>query len=366
MPTNKHTPNLRSIVAKDNEIIEQMAKFGLSELRLIAYCLAHYDSRSQENIKFDATVADLQQVFPITSKDSYAVVRRTVIGLGSKPLEIREGNARHFWNWFSGFTYYETEGRFTFRINPDLQPRLLGLKGQFTKYRLVDVYQFRSASSWKLYELLKRWVKKRAWEVDVEELRLLLGVAGKYPRWSSLDQRIISPSTNEINEVSDLNISYEKIKRGRSVVGIAFRINHKENDGKPEPIDAQTPREELLVTLIGYGVNPTSAEEYTASIAEAQKVDVILPKITKMAKLAKEKNIPLPKYILGSIKKELSQRNLFDIIPTPVADHSEALNCWQEKKQTGEKCKVRVKGQAGQRKKCQICLEKLPIDTWGI
>jgi hypothetical protein len=44
----------------------------------------------------------------------------------------------------------------------------------------------------------------------------------------------------------------------------------------------------------------------------------------------------------------------------------EAQDCWTGKNQKGEECKIRVKGVAGQRKKCQKCLELFPVAARGI
>ena len=174
----ENKPNQNSVVAKHNDLIGQMAKFELSELRLIAYCLAHYDSRKEDNCTFRARVEDFTELFPIDSSNAYRVIRQTMLSLGKKPLEFKEGSECHYWNWFSGFTYNEGNGEFKFKITPEIQPYLLKLEGTFTRYRLRDVYQFRAASTWKLYELLKQWVTKKKWDVDLNELRLLLGVAG--------------------------------------------------------------------------------------------------------------------------------------------------------------------------------------------
>lgn len=79
MKTKKPTHN--SVVTKHNTLIEKMAKFHLSELRLLAYCLAHYDSRKPDNCSFTAKVAELRQIFPsMGKKTAYDVIRNTMLG----------------------------------------------------------------------------------------------------------------------------------------------------------------------------------------------------------------------------------------------------------------------------------------------
>lgn len=363
-------PDHKSIVAKSNDLICQMAKFELSELRLIAYCLAHYDSRSSDNRTFTARVSDLTELFPMDKKSAYAVVRKTVMALGRKPLEFREGTKKHYWNWFSGFAYDESNGEFEFKITPEIQPYLLQLEGSFTRYRLGDVYQFKAASTWKLYELLKQWLQKGKWEVNLDELRLLLNVAGKYPRWDSLKQRIIDPACEEINATSDIKVDYLKIRRGRKIDRLEFTIDIN----KPEDanvIELEPEQRELYKMLIAAGLNSKTAKRIVGEALGLNKVSILIRKVPQMIESAAQKNINAAKYVTGAINDELHQGQLFEDQGTPqVPEHKESLDCWLAKTRAGEKCEVRRRvaegGSAGQRKKCQICIDKLPLDEFRI
>lgn len=334
-------PDHNSVVAKSNELIVQMAKFGLSELRLIAYCLAHFDSRDNVNNLISARVNDLTELFPMDEKSAYAVVRQVMIGIGKKPLEVKLGNRHKYRNWFSGFDYIEGIGAFEFMINPDVQPYLLDLKGNFTRYRLGDVYQFKAASTWKLYELLKKWESARNWSVDLDELRLLLGVAGKYLRWDSF-KRQIDKSTSEINKTSDINIEYEKVKHGRSVVSLSFSIQPAKAD---DVTDLKTPKTLLCDELRKLGVNNKTAENYARKAEDLDKIEHILNKLPKMIKRAKQ---PKQKYVLGAISDELKQQNLYPNQATQVKDYQEAVKCWTER---GKQCKRKT----NLKKVCELC-----------
>jgi len=51
------------------------------------------------------------------------------------------------------------------------------------------------ATTWKLHELLKRWVSAKKWSMGLDELRLLLGVAGRYPRWDNLKNKLYATTS---------------------------------------------------------------------------------------------------------------------------------------------------------------------------
>jgi len=349
---NPTSPDTNSVVAKSNLLIEKMAKFELSELRLIAYCVAHYDSRSPENRAFTAHVDDLASLFSMNGGSAYTVIRQAMLGINKKPLEFTEGKKRHFWNWFSGFTYTEGEGTFEFTITPEIQPYLLGLKGTFTRYRLGDVYQFKAASTWKMYENLKRWEAKGTWSIGLDELRLALGVAGKYPRWSDFQVRVIDATIKEINQLSDLTVSYEKEKRGRRITALTFLIKSKPPKGT---VDVETPAQELHKGLLGCGVDQPTALKYAQDADRLGKASHALRKLSELKERWENglKKGRIQAYVLSVLKGEIYQMELFEDPVKPKPDKAasqrnnalaiEATACYESGECTptdSEKCRI--------------------------
>ncbi len=364
MPERPAPPDENALVVKDNVLIPQLAKFELSELRFLAYCLAHYNSKAAKNRRITARVVDLCKFFPMHESSAYRVIRQAILSLSKKPAEFQIGKKLHLYHWFSGLVYETDTGEFTFMISPEMEPYLLGLAGNFTQWRLGDVYQFKAASTWKLYENLAQWKNTGRWTVGLDDLRLRLGVAGKYSMWGEFNRAVIDPSVTEINELSDLHVDYSQEKRGRAVVGLVFMIDKKISD--PEVITQEPLEDELCKLLLDHGINAKTALEYAHKISAAGKADRIRAKMPQIAARAQKSGHPVAKYILGAINNELAQMSLFETHKEAKLDHAEALDCWNGKRRVGEACPVRQRGKAGQRKKCQICLEKLDIETWGV
>jgi plasmid replication initiation protein len=370
MELEQKNPNQNSLIVKDNVLIPQLAKFELSELRFLAYCLAHYNSKENKNRQIVVRVADLCEFFPMHESSAYRVIKQVILSLAKKPAEFQIEKKIYLYHWFSGLEYGTDTGEFTFRISAEMEPYLLGLAGNFTKWRLGDVYQFKAASTWKLYENMAQWKTTGKWVVKLDELRLRLGVAGQYPRWNSLQQRIIAPSVKEINAVSDLRVDYSQEKKGRRVIGLVFLIDKRVDDNV---ITIENPKQTVYKQLLDCQINEKIAAEFSKKIDDMGETDRISSKIPEIKerwqKSPKKTSVPLQKYILGAINDEIRQLKFkFEVEnkKTVVPDHSESLNCWLDKRQKGEKCPVRVRGEAGQRKKCQICFEKLPVDTWDV
>lgn len=342
-------PELNAIVAKANTLIGELAKFDLSELRLIAYCLAYQNSNKADNRTITAKVEDLTNIFPMNTKNAYAVIRKAMLGIARKPLEFKEGKKAKLRHWFSGFDYTENTGTFDFTISAEAQPYLLQLQGNFTQYRLEDVYQFRAASTWKMYELLKRWATTKKWEVELDKLRQLMGITGKYPAWGNLSRRVIIPTIKEINSTSDLHVTYTLIKQLRKIHSIKFNIQPKPN--KPRKIiDITPPEEQLYQALTQCGINPKTATKYQEIALMRGKTTIILDKLPGIIERSTGNETP-QRYILGSISNEINGQQDLPIPKTTPAKQKAFFE--SRKKMSSEYLQIEAD------KGCQTCQQVL-------
>lgn len=333
-------PSLNAVVTKHNTLLPKLSKMELSELRLLTFCLAHYDSRPehraeqtpesdgypvpQEYFRFTATVQDLLDIFPGMGKQTaYAVVRQAVKGINSKPFEetfvLPSGKTENvLFYWFSGFRYSNEEGRFTFSLSPDIVDLVLSQDSNFTRFRLKHVYQFKSALTWKLYELLKQWLVAGRWAVDLDELRMALGVPGKYPIWYDLKKWLLDKCIKEINDQSDIVVRYEKKKRVRTVSGVIFFINSKENEERkndPSIVANIGDTNNDIRLLMRAGLNQTNAEYLSILAADANKdLNIFLERVLARWEAKSDENKPSKQaYVYRSLYDEFAP-SLFDNI----------------------------------------------------
>ena len=217
-----------AVVAKDHTLIEKIAGFNLQELRLIAFCLAHIDSRpgATNEKTIQAKVTDLTHIFPMNEKSAYDVIKNAVSNIGQKPMEFDDGIKIHLWSWFSAITYEKGAGKFEFTFNPAIEPFLLGLKGKLSMYRLYEI-PFKSTLAFLLFENLNCWLFKGKWTVELDQLRTLLGVKGKYARWIDFRKRCLDEPLVEINKNSNLKATYKTVLTVRTVTSVTFTLKKK-------------------------------------------------------------------------------------------------------------------------------------------
>jgi plasmid replication initiation protein len=78
-----------------------------------------------------------------------------------------------------------------------------------------------------LYEILKSYENLGTYTVELEELKQLLMLSDKYDRYDNFRTKIIETALKEINEKTDIIISYKPIREGRTIKKLRFTIAPK-------------------------------------------------------------------------------------------------------------------------------------------
>lgn len=127
-------------------------------------------------------------------------------------------------------------------FNRHIMPYLIDLKKNFTQYALSDVIELNSKYSIIIYKWLCMYYNQyehysakggrreeqvesyRNPSISIKELRILTDTVNTYKKLSMFEIRVLKEPLEEINEHTHFNVSYEKIKKGRSISSIQFHI----------------------------------------------------------------------------------------------------------------------------------------------
>jgi hypothetical protein len=184
------------------------------------------------------SIKEFSEMLGLEGSAKYTELKNITKNLMSKSIEIpQEDGGWLLANWVSSAEYKKGEGIIALSFSPKLKPYLLQLK-KYTSYKLSNILSLSSTYSIRLYELLKKWSFLGKWESPVEEIREKLGAVTKsYSLYGNFKNKILLPAIKELNEHTDLSISFREIKKGRSVDRIEFTIRHvPEKEIKlPEP-----------------------------------------------------------------------------------------------------------------------------------
>jgi len=112
----------------------------------------------------------------------------------------------------------------------------------YTKYLKQDILSLQLTYSIDLYHLAKKNQNMGGFTMSLDEYRKELGTPKSYNRINNLKKYAVDSPINEINEKTDINISYENVKLGKEVTALKFTVKAKPqpkkklaiNDGKKE------------------------------------------------------------------------------------------------------------------------------------
>lgn len=132
------------------------------------------------------------------------------------------------------------------RFSPEIMPYLINLKTNFTQHALSEISELNSKYAVVLYRWLSMNYNQyehysvkggrreeqvesyRNPEMSVRDLREMTDTIDEYKDFRNFDKWILKNPLDEITEHTSLQVTYEKVKKGRSIDSIVFHITKKQ------------------------------------------------------------------------------------------------------------------------------------------
>ena len=218
-----------SLVVKSNKLIEARYNSTLNEQKLVLYAVSRLDTSKDKFNILELETVDFMELLNTTVL-RYTEIRELVAGLMSKQVRIETDEMDLVANWVSSIKYIKNSGIIELEFSENLIPYMLQLKERFTRYQLKNILYLRSKHSIRIYELLKQYQKIGHRSFTIEELKKLLMIEGRYKQFRDFNKSVLKLTQDEINELTDINIDIEHVKRGRKVVGVKYIIQSKDDN----------------------------------------------------------------------------------------------------------------------------------------
>lgn len=215
------------LVVKSNDLIQASYKLSLNEQRLILLAVAGLNSKRPgwrpgfnqvDGIKI--TAVEFAEAWKLSLKDAYTALRDATNELYERSIVEVKGKRVTKDRWVSSVAYHDGEGWAELSFSPHIVPHLTSLGRNFTEYRLGQVANLRSTYAVRLFEWCVQFIDNGWLVVSVDDLVQRLGVG--YTRYTDLRRKVIDPAVSELQAKSNLDISWEPIKEGRTVKSIRF------------------------------------------------------------------------------------------------------------------------------------------------
>jgi len=226
-----------NLVVKTNQLNSALQNLSLPEIRIVQ--LAIVDARetntglsTDKPLRIDAL--RYAEMFETTRQNGYKRMKEAEETLFNRRFSYIDDKGKVIKSrWIQQVRYLDDEGAielvFTLAVVNGIS-RINGAEDFFTSYLLEQTASMDSIYSVRLYELLVQWkAAKQTPTFELEKFREQLGVEPiEYKAMCDFKKRVLQVGIDEINEKSDIKISYEQVKRGRSIAGFKFKVLAKD------------------------------------------------------------------------------------------------------------------------------------------
>lgn len=215
-------------IRQHNAITSARYDYSSCQLDILFCLLSHLRKEDNPNVSYRINIADVER---LTGRQwNYQQLREATADMGSRMFEVENEKAyKQLW-MFQKVEYIKGHGCLEIVLSEFIRPYLFELKDNFTSYQLHSALKLSSKYAKRIYQLASQW--KDIGETKtytIEELKLMLKLKdpkGKFPeqfeKFSQFKARVLDIAMRQINEHTDLNISYHLVKQGKAFHSIRF------------------------------------------------------------------------------------------------------------------------------------------------
>lgn len=291
-------------VAEHNDLITSIAKMDKTPLKIFELAVSHIDTKKppKDNVIY-LSKRELFSFFDVSDSNKHSRFKEAVEKMQKQAhFKIKINKKRGFefesivpiptvkWN--------DYDDKVFIRFNPDIMPYLIELETKFTQYAISDIMDLNSKYAIVLY----KWLcmnynqseyymvngKRNQQQLDeyqnpiisVKDLREMTDTVEEYKAIKDFSIWVLNRPLEEITKNTHFNVTYEKIKKGRSIESIQFHIVKKENwkdeNYKRNDIQAQlTEEQKQAQNQVNYAVavaNPFTMKLINSSLLYATDI----------------------------------------------------------------------------------------------
>ncbi|WP_332373625.1 RepB family plasmid replication initiator protein [Lactococcus cremoris] len=238
-------------VVEHNSLITSIAKMDKTPLKMfeLAVSCINTEEPPKDNAVY-LSKEELFSFFKVSDNDKHSRFKQAVAKMQEQAFfEIKEEKNKGFKFRrilpIPTVEWTDYDDKVMIRFNQDIMPYLIELKQNFTKYALSEIMELNSKYSIILYKWLSMNYNqyehysnkggRRAEQVEsyrnpsisVKELRTITDTVNEYKETYHFFRYIVENSLKEINAHTSFNVTYEKVKKGRSIDSIVFHIEKK-------------------------------------------------------------------------------------------------------------------------------------------
>lgn len=214
-------------VRQHNALTNARYEYTELQLDLLFFLLSKLRKNNTTGV-YELVIKELSE---ITGKRyDYTYLRKATEGMGSRMFEV-ETDAQVLQLWmFRYVKYLKGQGIIEIKLSEEMLPYLFDLKNNFTSFELLSALRLTSKHAKRIYTICSQWKDLgETKKYDILDLKRMLGLVdekGKeeYTEITMFKKFVLDVAVRQINEHTDLHISYQLEKRVRSYKNVVFKI----------------------------------------------------------------------------------------------------------------------------------------------
>ena len=221
------------MIAKSNDMIRN-SRYNLTvmEQKIVMYLFSKIKPEDTDLTEYQFEIKNFCDVCGIdyANGGNYQYVKSVIKGLRDKSFWIEVEGTEILCSWIRKASLNKGTGRGIMKLDETILNHAIGLikKGNFTQFMMIYTLPMKGQYSRHLYEILKsrefeiNQYNKEFVTYEVAELKRIL--MADYKEYYDFKRKVLDYALEEINEYSDLQVTYEEIKiktgkRGRQPIG---------------------------------------------------------------------------------------------------------------------------------------------------
>lgn len=299
-------------VTKSNAVINSSYRLSLNELRIVLYGLSHIDPTANDFPLFHRiNVRELAEFYNIGEKDRgsfYDDIKKALVTkfwereFSYFDVELEEIVKRR---WLIEVRYGKKDGTLAYHYNPMIKNQLQQLAKQFTSYFLENVANMKSIYAIRIYEIAIMYLNasqkaKTVFTKDISQLKHHLDISEKYNHFYHFKARVLEKARKEVNKHSDIRLSYDVIRQGRTAKDIRFSVSFKDKKSPKQEEQLVFPHVESIA------ISPSTIDRVKTILLHSTKRWDIYNLIEQFKDYAQHNGTPdnVDAAFLGFVKKK--------------------------------------------------------------
>lgn len=263
--------------------------------------------------------------------DNRSKPRKAVIALMQEIIEAEDEDGD--WFAFPFLTFAQVKnGMLTVKVRQELWQVFMDFRKGFRRFELEAALQLKSTYSLRLYKLMSEQNNIDHLDFQLDELKKMLGVGGKYRLAKDFGKWVLDPAKAELDRVAPWTFTYSwltsrKVASGRAaIVGVRFFPRYQPQHRDPDLLAQQVGRkhagnnplagitlqqQQLLIKHYGFtykGLN--TAKNAALFNAAAKYLDFTSWLLEIMPRVEEEAPDNIPGFIIGCLRRDLAAQGI--------------------------------------------------------